>query len=188
MKKLLFLLVVMAPQVVFAHPGHSSVNVVGGFLHPLTGIDHIVAMVAVGLLAAYVGGNARWMFPVSFLGGMMIGGGTAMLGLSVLFVETMIIVSLLCIGTMLIARFHVPRVVTVVSLGVFGFFHGFAHMAEVGEYHVLLYGAGFLSATALLHLVGLFGGFGIRQMHPKLFRTLGMATALCGVYLLFGVV
>src|SRR6266404_5261532 len=81
-------LLALAPTVAFAHPGHDGASLVSGFLHPLGGFDHIIAMVAVGLLAARLGGRALWLVPASFVAAMAVAGLAGMAGLGLPYVET----------------------------------------------------------------------------------------------------
>lgn len=144
-----------------AHPGHDIVPDLGnGFLHPLTGLDHVFAMLAVGLLAAQIGGRALWLVPASFLAMMALGGVLAMIGAFVPFVETGILASIVVLGGAAILRLPMSTVAAAALVGVFAIFHGFAHGAEMpASASAAAYAGGFLIATGLLHLAGL--GLGI---------------------------
>jgi urease accessory protein len=180
----------------FAHldPGEHS-SFLAGFTHPLFGLDHILAMVAVGLWAALLGGRALWIVPAAFIGTMTIGFGLAMTGIELPFVEPVILVSVVILGLMVAAAIRLPAVAGAVLVGAFALFHGHAHGAELGAANALPYLLGFVIATALLHMagialgVGLGSGLGVRAARGHLLtRVLGGATAVLGIGLMIGVV
>ncbi len=140
----------LVPTVAFAHPGHEGPGLAAGFLHPLGGVDHIIAMVAVGLLAARLGGRALWLVPASFVGTMTVAG----LGLP--YVETGIALSVVVLGAVAAFGVAMPVAAAMGLVAFFAVFHGYAHGAEMPETASgLAYGAGFVAATALLHGVGI---------------------------------
>src|SRR5712691_9534094 len=108
----------LAPTVAFAHPGHEGASLVHGFLHPLGGVDHIVAMVAVGLLAARLGGRALWLVPASFVATMAVAGLAGMAGAGLPYVETGIALSVVVLGA--VAAFGVAMPVAV-AMGLVAF-------------------------------------------------------------------
>jgi len=181
------LLLAVAPSIASAHTGSTAHNLMGGFAHPLTGLDHILAMVGVGLVAAYLGGKARYMLPGAFLSMMIVGGIVASFGVVVPFVEAMILASIFVIGGMLALGFRMPSSIAALSVGFFAFFHGYAHIVEVGSHSALLYGAGFLVATALLHGLGLIAGIRAFRLEANAARFAGAATVTAGILLAFGI-
>src|SRR5712691_8549209 len=146
----------LAPTVAFAHPGHEGPGLVAGFLHPLGGVDHIIAMVAVGLLAARLGGRALWLVPASFIAAMAVAGLAAIAGVGLPYVETGIALSVLVLGATVALGLTMPVAAAMGLVAFFAIFHGYAHGAEMPETASgLAYGAGFVAATALLHGVGI---------------------------------
>jgi urease accessory protein len=153
-----------APAVAFAHPGHDGASLATGFLHPLGGIDHIIAMVAVGLLAARLGGRAVWLVPASFVATMAVAGVAGMMGAGLPYVETGIAVSVVVLAAVALLGTAMPVAVAMGLVAFFAVFHGYAHGAEMPEtMSGLAYGAGFVAATALLHGVGIALGLSIGQ-------------------------
>jgi urease accessory protein len=161
-----------APAVAFAHPGHDGASLATGFLHPLGGVDHIIAMVAVGLLAARLGGRAVWLVPASFVATMAVAGLAGMMGAGLPYVETGIALSVVVLAAVAVLGTAMPIAVAMGLVAFFAVFHGYAHGAEMPEtMSGLAYGAGFVTATALLHGVGIalgltIGQFGRRNVRP----------------------
>jgi urease accessory protein len=156
-----------------------------GFAHPLHGLDHILAMVAVGLWAAQLGGRARWLVPAGFVGVMAVGGALAMAGLRVPFTEEGIMLSLLVFGILIAVAARFPLAASMAIVGLFAFFHGHSHGTEMPANAVgYAYGAGFVLATALLHASGIGMGL-LAQQVPRapLIRFAGAAIAVAGVCL-----
>jgi urease accessory protein len=153
-------------------------------MHPVGGADHLLAMLAVGVFAAVLGGRARVSLPLGFLGGMLLGFVAALAGLPLPQVEPMILASVIALG-LLVAFAARPSgaAATVAVLG-FGLFHGHAHGTELGAASALVFGLGFLAGTAALHAAGVALGSALAQ--SRLVRTAaGTATALAGVALSF---
>lgn len=175
----------LSPALAQAHPGHGASGFTPGLTHPLMGLDHLLAMVAVGLWAAQLGDRARWAVPASFVGVMSLGGALAMSGWTLPGVEMGILASVLVLGVLVAAAVRLPLAVSSTVVGVFALFHGFAHGAEMpANASGLAYGAGFAVATALLHAVGFaFGSF--KQTAPAL-RFSGAVVAGGAVLLMLG--
>lgn len=151
MRALFFLIALVAPLPALAHDVHAD-GLVAGFLHPLTGPDHLAAMIAVGLWAGILGGRAVLHLPGAFLGGMLLGGVLAAVGVAIPFVEHGILASVIVLGALVAGATRLPA--SVAMAGVFGLLHGHAHGVELAAD----FGAsapGFLVATALLHGAGL---------------------------------
>ncbi len=154
----------LAPAVASAHPGHDGASLVSGFMHPLGGVDHIIAMVAVGLLAARLGGRALWLVPASFVATMAAAGLAGMAGAGLPYVETGIAVSVVVLGAIAIFRLAMPVAAAMGLVAFFAVFHGYAHGAEMPEMAAgLAYGAGFIVATAMLHGIGIGLGLMVGQ-------------------------
>lgn len=175
--RLFFVLAVLAPSVVFAHPGHDgghgdglTWDFVGGFGHPIGGLDHLLAMVAVGLWAAQLGGRARWAVPGTFLAALATGAALGAGGMSFGWMEQAIAASVLMLGLLIVSSARLPLAAGMTLAASFAVFHGMAHGAEMPtSASGAAYGAGFLAATALLHAAGL--GLGVlAERAPKWVR------------------
>jgi urease accessory protein len=182
-------LLLLLPSLAQAHPGlpghtHGFTN---GLLHPLTGLDHICAMVAVGLWAAQLGGRALWLVPTTFVSIMIIGGALGMggAGIPYPYTEQGIAASVLVLGIFIAAAVRLPLAVNMAIVGLFALFHGYAHGAEMPKTASgLSYGIGFVVATASLHLAGIALGLTAQRFASAQFvRCLGGGIAACGVYL-----
>ncbi|MET0238261.1 MAG: HupE/UreJ family protein [Sphingobium sp.] len=140
----------------FAHPGHQESGLVSGILHPLTGADHLVAMLMVGLWAGLVAGRALWVLPSAFLAAMLGGfayGALAQGGAA--GAEMLIIASVLVLGSAVALRLRTPLALAGIVAGLFGFSHGMAHGLESpGGTAAFTFAGGFLVATAVLHGIG----------------------------------
>lgn len=181
------LLIFLLPSLAQAHPGmpghtHGFEN---GLLHPLTGLDHICAMVAVGLWAAQRAGRALWLVPLTFVSIMVVGGILGMGGFGIPYIEQSIAASVLVLGIFIAAAVRLPLSVSMAIVGLFALFHGYAHGAEMPKTASgLSYGIGFVVATASLHLAGIALGITAQRFAPAQFvRCLGGGIAACGVYL-----
>lgn len=154
------------PTLAFAHTGHGDAHgFAHGFLHPVSGLDHVLAMVAVGLLAATLGGRTLWLLPASFMAAMAAGGMLGIAGIDVPFVETGIALSVIAFGLAVAFRTPLPVLAGMALVGFFAIFHGFAHGAEMPPHtSSLAYAGGFLLATALLHGIGIAVGLGVGQL------------------------
>ena len=177
-----------------AHPGamHAA-GFVQGLGHPLSGADHVLAMTAVGLFAAALGGRALWLAPAAFLAMMAAGAAIGATGGAVPFAEWGVAGSVVVLGLLIAARTRMPTAAAMAMVGAFAVFHGYAHGAEMpGTASGLLYGAGFLVSTALLLAAGAGLGRLAARMHgeaqPLAVRLTGGAVALAGVALLAGAI
>jgi len=145
----------------------------------------MLAMIAVGLWAAHIGGRAFWVVPCTFLGAMVLGSTLGFAGLPVPFVEEGILASILISGILIAGAFKIPLVYSSLIVGLFAIFHGHAHGAETAEpISAVSYTLGFTLATAMLHVAGM--GLGILMQKTNLHtvnRCAGGAIALCSVYL-----
>jgi urease accessory protein len=172
---------------------HSEGGTIGGFTsgftHPLSGLDHIVAMVAVGLWGAFLGGRAMWMLPVVFPAVMAFGGALGVLGVPLPSVETGIAVSGVVLGLMVTFAVKPPLWVAAVIVGFFAVFHGHAHGTELpGSANAMTFSAGFVISTGLLHLCGIAFGTLTRWPWGRVaVRAGGVAIALVGFGFLFHV-
>jgi urease accessory protein len=165
--------------------GEHGAGFEAGILHPLSGLDHLLAMIAVGIWAAQLGGRAVWAVPCAFVGCMAVGGLLAVTGVSLPLVEPGILGSVLLFGLLIATAARVPTVVGMAIVGLFALFHGHAHGTELPEaVNPALYGAGFVIATAFLHAVGLGLALTIGRVAPKpALRVIGSGIAAAGVAL-----
>ena len=180
----------LLPAAANAHPQQGNIGgFVSGFLHPLTGLDHIAAMVAVGLWGAYLGAPALWLLPVIFPMVMAFGGALGVLGVPLPGTEIGIALSGVLLGLAVAFAARPPLWVAGALVGVFAIFHGHAHGAEMPHAaNALTYAVGFVLATGLLHLSGIALGLLTRwPWGQMLVRTGGVAIAAVGICFLFGV-
>jgi urease accessory protein len=147
----------LAPVPAYAHTGANTVfSFSSGFLHPLGGLDHLLAMFAVGLLAAQLGGRAFWLVPGAFVTLMIAGAVLDHIGVDVPGVEYAISFSLVAIALPVAFALSTPAGVAMILVGVFAVFHGHAHGSELpSEGELLAYITGFATATALIHAAGI---------------------------------
>jgi urease accessory protein len=184
-------MVVLTP-VAFAHTGVGDASgFVHGFGHPISGLDHILAMLMVGVFAWQLGGRAVWLVPVTFVGVMAASGTLGIAGIEVPFVETGIAFSVVVLGAIVAFDVKAPAITAMGVVGLFAIFHGHAHGAEIPEDAAgVAYAAGFMIATALLHLCGISAGFlmGKAGEHygSAVVRLAGGLATVAGVALLVG--
>ncbi|MEZ5883280.1 MAG: HupE/UreJ family protein [Paracoccaceae bacterium] len=182
MKRLLILPALFAATPAFAHldpAAHGSFA--AGFSHPVFGPDHILAMVAVGLWATVMGGRARLVLPMAFVGTMSAGFALALAGMPLPMVEPMILASVLLLGVLTALALPLPLGVAATITGALALFHGHAHGAEMGGATALSYLAGFALSTAFLHAAGVLGGMLLARFGgPMLTRAAGVLVALSG--------
>lgn len=143
-----------ASSAALAHPGHESASFFTGFTHPLGGLDHLLAMLAVGLYAAHQPGATRWMLPAGFVLAMLAGVGLGALGVAPPAVEAGIAASVLVLGLLIALAARLPLAASLPVVAIFALFHGHAHFAEAGGASLVSYAAGFALATLLLHGTG----------------------------------
>jgi len=174
----------------YAHVGVGTTSsFTAGFMHPLSGLDHMTVMIAVGLWAALKGGRAIWAWPAAFVGVMLGGAALGMAHVPVPFVEPGILASVVALGLLVALAVDLPVSAGVAIIGLFALFHGHAHGTEVPENAGgLEYMAGFAIATVMLHAVGIAAGLSLGLRLRGLARVAGAACAAIGVGLAFGVV
>jgi urease accessory protein len=192
-RALLATALVLVPSLALAHPGlpgHTH-DFTDGVLHPLGGLDHVLAMVAVGLFAAQLGGRALWAVPASFVAVMAAAGLAGMNGIALPLTETGIALSVIALGGVIALRVSMPLAAAMAMVGFFAVFHGQAHGIETPDSASgFLYGAGFVAATALLHGVGIGIGLSVGRIQGAYGRNLvrlgGSVAAVIGVAMLAG--
>lgn len=178
----------LVPSVALAHPGHvHEMSLMQGLLHPLTGLDHVLAMTAVGLWAAQQGGRALWAWPLTFVTVMLAGGLLGMEGFALPAIEPVIAASVFVLGLLVAGSTAMPVWAGAALVGLFALFHGNAHGLEAPANGAgALYAAGFVASTALLHVAGLGLGFAMANTRAQgLMRAGGLVTASIGGILFF---
>jgi urease accessory protein len=182
-----FALAISLPAIAQAHVGHGdTIGFMHGLEHPMGGLDHILAMVAVGLWAAQLGGHAVWAVPVAFVSVMALGGVLGITGVQVPFVEQSIIASDLILGGLVLMATRLPLVASISIVGLLAIFHGYAHGEEMPkEAAALQYAAGFMVATAALHLSGVGVALLMNKfLKDRLVRLAGGGIVIGGIYVL----
>jgi urease accessory protein len=175
-----------------AHVGQGHVaGFVQGISHPLSGLDHIIAMVAVGLYASYLGGRNLWLIPSAFIATMIFGGILGHSGFPLPLVEGCIGLSVVVMSLAVAAGVNLPTIAAMALVSLFAVFHGHAHGSEGAELSSFLpYAAGFVIATAVLHFSGIGLGLGLDKCGASaslsLKKAVGVAGALAGVAILSG--
>jgi urease accessory protein len=183
------MLLLLLPMSASAHTETGTAGgLISGFLHPLTGLDHLVAMVAVGLWGAYLGAPAIWLLPVVFPVVMALGGASGVMGMPMPGVETCIALSGVMLGLAVAFAAKPPLWIAAVLVGFFAVFHGHAHGTELPtSANAIAYAVGFVVATGLLHLGGIAFGLLVRWPWGRiLVRTSGATIAIIGFGFLFG--
>lgn len=172
----------------FAHTGGVAGGFLGGLTHPLFGLDHVVAMVAVGLWGAFLGAPAIWLLPIVFPLVMAFGGVLGIVGVPLPGVEIGIAVSAIVLGLMVALAVRPPLAIAAVLVGAFAIFHGHAHGTELpAAADPVAYSVGFVIATGLLHLTGIaFGLLGRWPAGRLAVRAAGCIIAVIGIGFLRG--
>lgn len=176
------------PTLAHAHPGTGVSGLAHGFQHPLFGLDHLLAMLAIGLWAAQIGGRAIWAIPAAFVGTMAVGGALGMTGLSLPMMEPGVAASVLILGLLITFAVRMPLAAALPLVALFALFHGHAHGAEMpANTSGVTYALGFVAATALLHATGIALGVGIQRLSTApMVRLAGAAIAMMGVAIFLG--
>ena len=180
LKTLVTLTLLGTGSLALAHVGADQGDhhgLLAGFLHPVTGLDHLAAMVAVGLWSATTT-RRFWLAPLAFALTLLVGALLAQGGLSLPAIEPMIAASMLVVGLLLAARVRLPEAAGAVLVGAFALFHGAAHGQELSGGTAL---AGMVLGTALLHMVGIVLGVSLRTRSAWVTRIIGAAVALFGL-------
>jgi len=157
---------------------------IGGLLHPVLGLDHLLAMLSVGIVSAQIGGRAIWIVPTTFVVVMAVGFLIGLSGVNIGYVEVGIALSVLVLGLVIAAaRQSIPILVVMVAVGYFAIFHGYAHGTEMPEIaQPVRYALGFMVGTAAIHVTGVLIGDipGHYKYGPVFLRALGVVIAVFG--------
>jgi urease accessory protein len=178
MKRILTLALILSPSVALAHPGHGA-GFLAGLDHPFSGMDHMLAMVAVGVWAAVIGGRAMWALPLAFVAAMLAGGGLGMAGVALPGGEPVILASVIVLGVAAGLLAHPPMAMALAAVALFGLAHGNAHGLEAPATGFAGFAAGFVLATVSLHGAGLLAGRAMVSAQ----RLIGFGIAGAGVLL-----
>jgi urease accessory protein len=173
----------LLPALAHAHPGHDAASFSSGIAHPMMGFDHLLAIVAVGLLAVQIGGRALWALPGAFICMMMAGGVIGMSSANIPFMEHGIVASIFILGVLIATAARFSVVQSSVLVGMFALLHGLAHGVEAPVGGGAAYVCGFALSTALLHLCGISAGLALRgTARTQWLRLSGVAIIAGGVF------
>lgn len=187
MKKIILLLASFLPCFAYAHTGtdagmHHGWALLQGFVHPFTGLDHLAAMLLVGIWSVQGFGHQRrvmWLVPMTFAALLLCGRILGMAGIA-FSVEAMIAASLLVFGVLVAYRIRLPLPLGVVLVGSFAVFHGMAHGAELPVSSAVSALVGMVAGTLLLHLVGMLLAYFVLTRHHRLAQVIGLGTVALG--------
>jgi urease accessory protein len=188
---LLIFVLCLTPGAALAHTGiGSSSGFMHGFMHPLRGLDHQLAMLLVGIFAYQLGGRALWRVPLTFVTVMAFGGFLGVMGVQIPFVEVGIALSVIVLGAIVALNVKASVAVALGVVGLFAIVHGHSHGSEMPlDSSGFEYGFGFMMATALLHTVGIGIGFPIgilrKTLGKNVYRVVGGLASVAGAALLF---
>lgn len=180
MKRILTAALMFLPTPLLAHGLHDEGTLLAGALHPVGGADHVLAILAVGLLAAQLSGRALWLLPLTFVAAMISGGVMGAAGLPIPAVEPMMLASIVILGVLVALAVRPPLAALVGMVALFGTAHGWAHGAEGPDVGLAVYALGFAGATMVLHLAGIALG---RVLPMLALRGVGAGAAVAGLAL-----
>ncbi|MHA6495403.1 HupE/UreJ family protein [Pseudomonas borbori] len=177
----------LTPAVAFAHSGHDPSGLMAGLAHPVLGLDHLLAMLAVGLWAAQQSGATRWALPLTFVASMLLGGLFGLNGVQLALMETAIATSVMAFGLLVAVAIRLPTAIALGMTALFALTHGVAHGLELPALSSPWgYAAGFVVATAALHACGFALVRALPAAAAPLVRLAGLASAITGACLLAG--
>jgi urease accessory protein len=183
--RLVLALILGVSSFVAVLPVHAEVvqenSFVAGLNHPITGLDHIVVMIAVGVWGALAGGRALWVWPIAFVSTMLIGFIAAILGLSLPWTDAGVLSSVVVLALMVALAVQAPLWAGAALVGLFAFFHGHAHGTETAAASLPAFAAGFSVATAGLHGIGIALGRAAQGPLGRVTVRVMTALALVGV-------
>ncbi len=177
------------PTICLAHPGHEGHDSIfsfgSGLFHPLSGFDHLLAMIAVGLWAVQRGGRAVFLIPLSFVFLMILGSILGREGICLPYKENAILASILTLGALIAFAVRFPTLISVIIVGIFAIFHGQVHIAEIPKnVSAFQYISGFVLTTISLHILGISLAIYSKKFSEKNFvRSAGVLIASWGFYL-----
>jgi urease accessory protein len=175
------------PETAYAHVVQGGGGFISGLTHPVLGVDHLLAMLSVGILSAQMGGKSIWRVPAIFVIVMLVGGILGIKGVHIDYVELGIIFSVLALGLAIASERNLPAFLAMILVGIFAIFHGHAHGSEMPHLaKPALYACGFVVGTAIIHVAGLLIGFIVKSFRhgSQLLRYLGASIAGIGFYMI----
>jgi urease accessory protein len=180
----------LTAAVASAHPNHPASGFADGLAHPISGLDHLLAIVGVGLWAAQIGRRATWAVPLAFVAAMAFGAAARFAGIDVPLVEPMVLTGTLALGLLIAVGIKLPTWSAAALVAGFAVFHGAAHAAELRDgASVVTYGAGFVLTTIALLVVGVGLGVGVAMAKDgRLARVAGGAICAAAVLMVAGVI
>ena len=175
----------------FSAHAHTGVGIMhsfsDGFMHPWLGVDHLLAMTAIGVWAVVLGGRSVWLLPTVFMISMLTGALLQYSGFMLNGVEVWVALSVFALGLVLLVNQRMPMYLSTALVATFALAHGYVHAAEIGiDSNVASYIVGFLTATAALHATGIITGLSGSVMLKTLQTSVGLICTLAGVVLLAG--
>lgn len=185
LKKFTFLLFLL-PGAAFAHTGVTTASgFMHGFYHPFSGMDHMLAMVAVGLWSIQQENSMRWKLPLTFVIALVVGGSLGFGGFPIPYIEEGILLSVLVLGLLIAAKYALPAHFSIAVVGGVAVFHGYAHGAEMpANIGALSYTFGFTLSAVIIISVGIVASSYLRKINLHSWnRAIGSAIVLGGVYL-----
>lgn len=190
-KTLINFILMLTPLLMMnAAHAHSSAEA-SGWMHPLSGMDHLLAMLSVGAWSSQIGGKAIWIVPSAFVCFMFTGGLIGFEHIEIPGTEAGVSLSVVLLGLAISAKKVLPVYLAAAATALFGIFHGYAHGYEMPlMQNKATYTLGFLATTAMLHVVGAVGAHYLLKTArgDKLLRSLGVMSTLCGLYLVYTVI
>ncbi|MCT4704576.1 HupE/UreJ family protein [Enterobacteriaceae bacterium H16N7] len=184
--------ILMAAPILLMSSAHAhSSGEAMGWMHPLSGLDHLLAMISVGAWSSQIGGKAIWIVPSAFVCFMFTGGLIGFEHIELPWTEIGVSLSVVLLGIAISVKKILPVYLAAAATALFGIFHGYAHGYEMPlMQNKVTYTLGFLATTAMLHVVGAVGAHYLLKTNngDKLLRLLGGISAMCGLYLVAGVV
>ena len=183
--------VLLCPFSAWAHVESGQAGgFVSGLSHPVSGLDHVLAMIAVGLWGAQLGAPAVWLLPVAFPMMMACGGMLGLMGIPVPGIEIGIAVSGIVLGALILREARMPLLGALFVVAFFALFHGHAHGTELSPgQNAMLYSLGFVICTGTLHGVGIGMGLAHRWEFGRLaLRGAGAVVMAGGLFFLWGAI
>ncbi|WP_413701278.1 HupE/UreJ family protein [Psychromonas sp. KJ10-10] len=190
MKKIfiaIFAMIFTLPELAFAHSGGTEGAFMSGLGHPVLGLDHLLAMLSVGILSAQMGGRSIWSVPLTFVIIMLLGGVLGMNDIPVFSVELGIAISVILLGIAIASEKKLVPLLAMLFVGIFAIFHGHAHGTEMPYLaEPALYTLGFITGTISIHILGVLISYILQKLKygEQVLRFLGAGIAGIGVYLL----
>jgi urease accessory protein len=182
-------IIALMPTNALAHNGEHTSGLLYGIQHPISGLDHILVMIAAGLIAYLIGGKAKLLLPLMFIVSMIIGSLLGISGVNLSFIQPVILLSSFVLGSILLFLLKLPNIVNYSMIVIFAFFHGLSHGVEAPKsLNSLNYIVGFVLTTLSLHIIGLIIGYIAQNFNVKIqsimYRLAGVLILLVSTWIL----